>query len=344
MQFGLMTLGDHLANPHTGKLESDQASRHRSFVEQGVLAEQVGFDMINLGEHHFCDYILSAPPVVLSAIAERTTTLRLSTGVTLAANLDPIRMAEDYATVDVLSGGRVELILGRGALSDTYDIFGQNFERSREIYSESVRVLHRVWSEEDVHFDASFRPELKGLTVQPRPFQSPHPPLWIGAGGSEHSFDLAAELGVHLMVPSVFGSVTNFLPMVARYKERFAEAGHAKENMKIGSCVHAFVTQDSQDARKKWFPYYDNYLRWVGDLLATQKAPPPIDFKADNFIDGPAMCGSPAQVIDMLGEHLGHLEVDLHLAMFDPGGLPEADLRNSIELYGQEVIPAFAKS
>jgi alkanesulfonate monooxygenase SsuD/methylene tetrahydromethanopterin reductase-like flavin-dependent oxidoreductase (luciferase family) len=341
MDFGLMTLGDHLPDPHTGKREIDQAARHRHFVEQGVLAEQAGFDMINLGEHHFCDYILSAPPIVLAAIAERTTTLRLSTAVTLAANLDPLRMAEDYGTVDVLSGGRVEMILGRGALSDTYDILGQDFEQSKAIYGESVRVLQKVWAEEDVHLETKFRPSLKGLTLQPRPIQRPHPPIWIGAGGSEHSFDLAAELGIHLMIPSTFGAITNFLPMVARYQERFAAAGHAEENMKLGSCVHAFVTKNSQDVRDKFFPYYDNYLRWVGDLLANQKSVPPIDFKAENFINGPAMCGSPQQVIDMIGEQREHVDLDLHLAMFDPGGFPEQDVRDSIELYGQEVIPAF---
>ena len=344
MQFGLMTLGDHLPDPHSGKYELDQAARHRNFVEQGVLAEQVGFDIINIGEHHFCDYILSAPPVVLAAIAERTTTLRLSTAVTLAANLDPIRMAEDYATVDVLSGGRVEVILGRGALSDAYDIFGQDFERSRDVYAESVRLLHRVWSEENVHYEAEFRPSLDGITVQPRPLQRPHPPIWIGAGGSEHSFDLAAELGVHLMIPTVFGPISNFLPMVDRYKERFTAAGHDLSNLKIGSCVHVFASRDSQNAKKKWLPYYENYLRWLDDLMAKQKAGPPIDFRAANFIDGPAMCGSPAEIIDMIGEHREAIDLDLHLAMFDHGGLPETDLRESIELYGQEVIPAFAKS
>jgi alkanesulfonate monooxygenase SsuD/methylene tetrahydromethanopterin reductase-like flavin-dependent oxidoreductase (luciferase family) len=337
---GIMTLGDHLPNPHTGEYELDQAARHRTFVDQAVQAEQLGFNSIHLGEHHCSDYILSAPPVVLAAIAERTTTLRLSTGVTLATHLDPIRLAEDYATVDNLSGGRVEMIMGRGGFTLAFEVFGQSFDDSRPVYEESVRLVQKVLAEENVHYDAEFRPPLRGITVQPRPVQRPHPPIWIGAGSSEASFDLAAELGLHLMVPTIFGPAEGFLPMVDRYRERSGAAGHPVTARKIGTCSHTFVSKDSQDARAFWRPYYDNYLRWVGGILASQPGGPDLPpFEVEAQLAGPAMCGSPAQIIDGIGALREVMAMDLHVPMFDHGGLPQAELQKSIELFGTEVLP-----
>ena len=148
MKQGLLTLGDWLPDPHTGERIS-QAQRHRQFVELAVRGESLGFDSVWLGEHHLCDYILSAPPVVLAAIAERTTTLRLGTAVTLLGTLDPVRAAEDYATLDALSRGRVEVVAGRGVLSRTYRDFGFDPHASREQYREHVELLLRLWTERD---------------------------------------------------------------------------------------------------------------------------------------------------------------------------------------------------
>lgn len=148
--FGLLTLGDLITDPVTGARRS-HAERHRNIVEQAVRAEEVGFTSVHLGEHHFCDYILSAPPIVLAAIAERTTTLRLSTGVALGVNLDPVRLAEDYATVDVLSGGRVEPCVGRGTFfPHTFDAFGQDPSTAKDVFAENLELLVRLWTEERV--------------------------------------------------------------------------------------------------------------------------------------------------------------------------------------------------
>lgn len=336
-----MTLGDHLPDPQTGKYELDQAARHRSFVEQAVLAEQLGFHSIHLGEHHCSDYILSTPPVVLAAIAERTTTLRLSTGVTLATHLDPVRIAEDYATVDNLSGGRVELIMGRGGFTLAFEVFGQTFEESPAIFEECVRIVQTLLAEENVSVDAKYRAPLHGITVQPRPVQRPHPPIWIGAGSSEASFKLAAELGSHLMLPTFFGTPNSFIPNVARFRERSAAAGHS--GAKVGSCSHTYVARDSQDAKQYWRPYYDNYLRWLGGVLASQPGGPDVPpFDIDAQLASSAMCGSPAEIVDRIGKLREELDMDLHLPMFDHGGLPEAELKRSIELFGTEVLPALA--
>ena len=348
MQVGLLSLGDHLPDPVTGR-QLTQAERHRSVVESAVLAEAAGFASVWLGEHHFCDYILSSPPVVLAAIAERTRALRLGTGVTLLANLDPIRVAEDYATLDQLSGGRLELVVGRGILARTYADFGQDIADSRAIYAEKLELLLRVWREEGVTWSGEHRSPLERATVEPRPLQRPHPPVWIGGGSSSASVDLAARLGLSLMLPSVLAPPEVFAGLVERYRERFTSAD-PEARPRVGAVSHVHVAPDSARARAEWRPYYQGYFRFVGELVSRAGAavgipgaasdgagPFQVDF--EKMLEGTAICGSPAQVVDRLCQIRERLGLDMHLAMLDLGGLPPDDLYRTIELYGKEVLP-----
>ncbi|MGH7290357.1 MAG: LLM class flavin-dependent oxidoreductase [Myxococcota bacterium] len=347
MDEGLLILGDHLADPHTG-MRSSQAERHRQFVELGAYSEVLGFDSIWLGEHHLCDYILSSPPVVLAAIAERTRRLRLGTAVTLLGTLDPVRAAEDYATVDALSGGRLEVVAGRGVLKRTYRDFGLDPADSRELYGENVELLLRLWTETDVHWSGTFRAPLDGVTVAPAPVQKPHPPLWIGGGSSFDSIDLAARLGLPLMLPSVLAPPEAFAPMVERYRERFAAAGHRDASPRVGACSHVHVGVDSETARRVWRPYHLNYLGWVAGLMAQAgvnidsggAAPPSLDF--ERLIRGPSVCGSPAEVSDRILGMRERLGLDLHIAMFDHGGMPEKLVLETLELFASRVLPAIS--
>jgi alkanesulfonate monooxygenase SsuD/methylene tetrahydromethanopterin reductase-like flavin-dependent oxidoreductase (luciferase family) len=350
MREGLLILGDHLPDPHTGR-KTTGAQRHRQIVELAVRGEALGFDSVWLGEHHLCDYILSSPPVVLAAIAERTTRLRLGTGVTLLGSLDPVRAAEDYATVDGLSGGRVEVVAGRGVLRRTYSDFGYDPDRSRELYEENVACLLAAWSEAPAHFDAKHRPPLRGVTVHPRPVQRPHPPLWIGGGSSFASVDLAARLGLPLMLPSVLAAPSAFAPYVARYRERFVAGGVGRERPVVGACSHVHVAPDSHAARERWRPYHMQYIRWVTSELipwgganlslteerAAGPPPPGPDYAA--LLRGPSLCGSPAEVADRIGAMRDQLGLDLHIAMFDHGGIPDALLAEATELFAAKVIP-----
>jgi alkanesulfonate monooxygenase SsuD/methylene tetrahydromethanopterin reductase-like flavin-dependent oxidoreductase (luciferase family) len=337
-QVGLLSLGDCLADP-VGGGKPTPAERHRAIVESAVLAEQLGFDSVWLGEHHFCDYVLSAPPVVLAAIAARTERLRLGTGVTLLANLDPVRVAEDYATLDGISNGRVELVAGRGILADTYEAFGQKTDESRERFRENLVLLRRLWSEAEVTWSGRFRAPLERVTVEPRPVQAPHPPLWIGGGSSPESVDLAAELGLPLMLPSVLAPPTRFLPLVERYRERAARAGHPA---RLGACNHVHVGADGGEARERWRPYYRNYLAFVDRVwqrreLVHPRARVELDYEA--LLGGAALCGSPAELTDRLLATREALGLDVHLLMFDLGGLPEPLLRETLERFGGEVLP-----
>lgn len=342
MDVGLLTLGDHLSDPVTGQRRT-QAERHRSLVEQAVLAEQAGFRSVHLGEHHFCDYILSAPPVVLAAVAERTSTLRLSTGVTLGVNLDPVRLAEDYATVDLLSGGRVEPCIGRGTFfPHTFGAFGQDPRQAKAVFAEHLELLVRLWTEEDLHWEGSFRPALHGVTVQPRPLQHPRPPIWVGAGASMDSVELAARLGLWLMLPTVFGTIDAFRPAVAHYQEAWERYGHDPADRRIGCCSHTHVAATRAEARAAWEPRYRAYIEWVNELQRQSSGgrnPGLGGFDFEALCKETALCGSPAEVVDRMGEIREALDLDCQILMVDMGGLPDAEVAAQIERLGAEVLP-----
>ena len=313
-------------------------------------AEQAGFSSVWVGEHHFCDYILSSPPVVLAAIAERTRNLRLGTGVTLLPHLDPVRAAEDYATVDALSGGRVELVVGRGILAKSYSDFGQDVAESREIYAEKLELLLRLWREEKVTWSGRHRPPLFGVTVQPRPVQRPHPPVWVGGGTSDHSIDLAARLGLPLMLPSVIAPPEAFVRLVHRYRERFAAGGHDPALLRIGACSHVHVAPTSQQARARWRPHYESYWDFVLGLMRSHGTsafgadPSNFDVDYERMLRGPAVCGSPEEVSERLLEMRELLGLDVHLAMLDLGGLAPDEVYETIDLFGEAVLPRLQRA
>src|SRR2546428_12499202 len=184
MKLGLMTLGDLMEDPVTGATMLP-ADRYRMLIDAAVIADDAGFHSVNVGEHHGLGYEISSPPVLLAAMAERTTDLRLSTAVTLLANLDTFRLAEDYATVDVISGGRVEIVAGRGNFfASTYELFGQHVDESRDRFDEALELLCQLWTGEGVEWKGNFRPPINGEPVMPAPLQQGVPPIWIGGGRS----------------------------------------------------------------------------------------------------------------------------------------------------------------
>ena len=342
MDVGLLTLGDLLTDPLTGERRT-HAERHRNFVDQAVLAEQVGFASFQVGEHHFCDYITSSPPVILAAVAERTSTLRLSTGVTLGVNLDPVRVAEDYATVDVLSGGRMEPCIGRGSyFPHTFAAFGQDPRQSHAMFAEHLELLIELWTNDEIDWTGSFRAPLHGPTTTPRPLQQPRPPIWLGAGGSATSVELAARLGLRLMLPTVFGTPAHFVPMVERYEQLWEEHGHDPAGRRIGCVSHAHVERDSARAHARWAPRYRAYIEWVNDLQSRSSEGRTRglgEFDYGRLCATTAVCGSPAEVVERMGEMRELLHLDAHALMFDMGGLPDDELFATIELVGAEVLP-----
>jgi alkanesulfonate monooxygenase SsuD/methylene tetrahydromethanopterin reductase-like flavin-dependent oxidoreductase (luciferase family) len=300
-----------------------------------------------VGEHHCLEYIYSAPPVLLAAIAERTTRLRLGTAVTLLANLDPLRIAEDYATLDVLSDGRVDIVGGRGNFfATTYALFGHSLEESKDRFAENAELLDEIWKGKPVHWSGRFRTPISGESLQPPPVQEAKDAMWIGGGSSQESVDLAARLGWKLMLPSAFGRPAFFEPIVDRYLEQWEVHGHLHAP-EVGAAWHMFVARDSQAARNRWEPRYRAYHEWMQQLLSqVNPAIPAHNAHEFNFewltTEGPAIVGSPAEVIERLAALSARLRVTTHLLYMDMGGMPAAELGEAVDLVGEQVIPALA--
>lgn len=332
MELGLLSLGDHLPDPTTGR-RIPQGERLRSIVEAGVRADELGFNTIAIGEHHFNDYIVSSPLMMLSAIATRTERIRLTTAVTLLPLLDPVRLAEDFAILDQLSCGRAELTLGRGISADGYDEFGADADNSREILAGKLELLRTITGDaQPVDWTGEFRPDLANVTVQPRPFRGT-PRIWMGTGMSEESVRWAAGLGLPLMLPSIFRSAEEWQDLVALYRELMAASGNS-DNAFVGACSYVHVAETSQEARSTWRPYVEQYANWANKMRGVDTK---IDF--DRLIDGPAYCGSGAEVAERMLSVKESLAPDLHLSVFDIGGLPHADLVRTMELFASEVMP-----
>jgi alkanesulfonate monooxygenase SsuD/methylene tetrahydromethanopterin reductase-like flavin-dependent oxidoreductase (luciferase family) len=346
MKLGLMTLGDLMADPITGA-EMTSRERYRTLIEAAVIADQGGFHSINLGEHHGLGYDISAPPVILSAVAERTTNIRLSTAVALLANLDTFRLAEDYATVDVISGGRVEVVVGRGNFfASTYALFGQSVEESRGRFDEALDLLVRLWPGEGLQWEGQYRPAINGEPLMPKPIQQGVPPVWVGGGSSDETAAITGRLGLKLMLPSAFGPPAKFRPAVDVYLEAFADAGHDHEP-EVGACWHVNVGGNSQVAKARWEQRYRAYHGWTQGLLRRVNPSIP-DYLLRPFDfdwlcrSGPAIVGSPAEVaerIHTLGDMLG---ATLHLCYLDMGGLPGGEFLEQVELLSTDVVPALA--
>jgi alkanesulfonate monooxygenase SsuD/methylene tetrahydromethanopterin reductase-like flavin-dependent oxidoreductase (luciferase family) len=332
--YGLLSLADHLPDPVTGRYTT-QVERFQQIVESAVRAEQAGFEHVGIGEHHFGHYILPSPFVLLGAIAARTRKIRLGTSVTLLAGLDPLRVAEDLVTLDVVANGRAELTVARGVEVATQAAFGIHDEGElRPRFDENLRLLLRLLTEEKVTWAGSYRSPLRDVRLEPRPVQKPHPPLWVGGGLSTVSCDLAADLGLPLSLPSLFGFPQDYLPILERYRAGMAAAGLV-ERISVAYPSYVHVARTSQEARQRFRPYLENYLRVAVSCRSSLGRP--TDY--ESLLQGPALCGSPAEVVDRISTINETLGLQNHYMMPDLGGLPAPLLAEVIDLLGSEVLP-----
>lgn len=331
--YGILSLADYLTNPLTGERGS-QASRLQQVVDLAVAAEEAGFDSFGVGEHHFSGYILSAPELILASAAARTERIRLGTSVTLLANTDPVRQAEQLATLDVLTGGRAEMTFARGVSEDTAHAFGiADFDELRPRFEEYLRLVLRLFSEEEVTWSGKYRAPLNKIRLEPRPIQKPCPGVWIGGGLSTTSAGLAADLGLPLFLPSLFRWPEDYLDILDFYRGALAEAGHPTARVGFPSYLHVAAT--SQEARRRWRPHLDHYV----DFAMTVRSSFGRETDFDSLLQGPAICGSPAEVIDRIRSIDELLGLERHLFLLDAGGLPGDVLAEEMDLMATEVLP-----
>lgn len=326
---GVASLGDWLPDPATGRRVGN-AEKFRGFVEMGVACDQLGFASYHLGEHHFTDYVLSAPAPLLAAVAVQTQRIALSTSVTLLPHHDPVLVAEDFGVVDVLSQGRMELIVGRGVYQDHYRLFGQDHAASEAMLDEGVALLRRLWTEEDVHWSGTIRPPLDGITTHPRLVQR-RAPIVVSAS-SLGSVRRAVTLGCPIAIATI--STGKFLPvdLVAAYRQGWVDAGRDPADAAVILHVHGYVGDGSTSAaRDRWLPYQLGYLRWVVSEVRPG-APLPPHWTTLDQPDSQAVCGSVDDVAAELAARVAACGgVDRVIVQTDSGGLPMAEVMASHE-------------
>ncbi|MFI6347410.1 LLM class flavin-dependent oxidoreductase [Streptomyces sp. NPDC050560] len=338
MRFLAITLVVHAPDPATGALTPTR-QRLREVVESALLAEELGFDGFGVGERHERPFLSSSPPVVLSHVAARTSRVRLFTAVTTLSLLDPVRAYEDYATLDHLSDGRLELIIGKGNGTAQRDLFDVTPEDQWERNAESYELFRRIWREDKVSAEPRFRPRLDAAEVWPRPYQRPVR-VWHGSATSRESVDLAARYGDPLFSANVTNPVGPYAELVHHYRERWAHYGHDPAKAAVGAgSAGLSVARTSQQAVEAFRPAFQAQRAFLARAGAE-----PTFRDLDDFVErSSALIGSPQQVIEKVHryhEQFGHSV--LHLAA-EPAGPDRRGHRRSLELFQSEVAPVLRR-
>ncbi|HZG71801.1 MAG TPA: LLM class flavin-dependent oxidoreductase [Chondromyces sp.] len=342
IEIGLYTLGDLSPNPHTGDTISAK-QRMKEIIEAAKLADEAGLDIFGVGEHHRLDYAVSATPVVLAGIAQVTSQIKLTSATTVLSTVDPVRLFEDFATLDLISDGRAEIIAGRGAFIESFPLFGYDTNDYDALFSENMDLFLTLNQSDTVSWSGTFRSPLKDAEIAPRPVQNKLP-IWIGVGGSPESAVRAGGLGVGMAMAILGGDPTRFRPLADLYRKTGIEAGHDLENLKIGVTGHGYISKTTQQAKDEFFPYYSNYSSYVSRQLGTPSRVSRVDFEQLAGPTSALFVGSPQQVIEKIlyqYELFGHQRF---MAQIDIGGVPFKKVAEGIELLATEVAPAVRKA
>ena len=334
MELGLLTLGDHRADPSTG-LRTTQAERHRDILEYLDYAEPAGFAAVFVVEHHFSDFITASTPVFRGGLAGRTSTITLGSGVTLLPHHDAVKVAEDFATVDVVSDGRAEVWVGRGVEPYAYTYFGQDVERAVDMQQEGLELLLRLWTETDVTWSGEFRPPLNGVTLQPRPVQEPCIPIKV-AVSREESAIAAAELGLGISITMLSFDRNQLAPVVDAYQEAFSDAGHPHRPW-VDLHAHVHVAPTSQEARDHLSIYQAPFQRWVfGKRMGVHEDEVELPVRITDFAspECAVVNGSPEEVVDRIGAFTSLVSIDRFTIQSDYGGQPWPLVMRSLDLFG----------
>ncbi len=336
MQVGI----DSFAAAHDdSSLAVDPSVRLRNLVEQIEHADQVGLDAFGIGEHHRREFLDSAPAVILGAAAARTQRIRLTSAVTVLSAADPVRVFQSFATLDLLSQGRAEMVVGRGSFIEAFPLFGLRLEDYDALFAEKLDLLLNVRDHEQVHWSGKYRAPLTGQGVYPRPVQNPFP-IWLGVGGTPKSFVRAGELGLPLMVAIIGGETRRFRPLIDLYREAGEDAGHPPDRLKVGVHSLGYVAATTREAADDFYP---GYARAVTDIGEERGWPPMTRgaFDAQRGPHGALLVGTPDEVVEKVIRHSDALGGISRISFqMNASSLPHAKLMRVIETLGTRVAPA----
>lgn len=343
MELGLYSFAENTPDPLNGNAVQSPAERLKDLIEEIELADQLGLTFYGLGEHHRADYVASAPTTILAAAAARTRSIRLSTAVTVLSSEDPVRVWQQFATLDLISNGRAEIMAGRGSFIESFPLFGLDLNDYDDLFEEKLAMLLKIQEGGKVAWPGSTHTKpIPGLEIFPKPVQDKLP-IWIAVGGTPNSVARAAYYGLPLMIAIIGGRPRQFQPLTELYRQTAAKAGHDVATLKLGVSGHGFIAADSQEALDIAFPAHNAVMSKIG----AERGWPPgtrAQFEAGAATEGAYYIGSPQQVIDkilMQHEWFGHDRFGLQLSV---GTLPHDKVMKAIELYGTVVKPAVDKA
>jgi probable LLM family oxidoreductase len=338
MQIGVDSFAARSDDDGTATAVSD-SDRLRQLVERIAHADEAGLDVFGVGEHHRADFLDSAPAMILAAAAARTRRIRLTSAVTVLSAADPVRVFQNFATLDLLSQGRAEMVVGRGSFIESFPLFGLELNDYDSLFAEKLDLLLNIRKNEFVHWSGEHRAALTGQGVYPRPMQDPLP-IWLGVGGTPESFVRAGALGLPLMVAIIGGETRHFRPLVDLYRKAGGQAGHSPDQLKVGVHALGYVAETTEKAVEDFFPGYARAFTKIGK----ERGWPPVTrahFDAARSPHGALLVGNPDEVAEKIAAHSDALGgISRITFQMDVAGLPHAKHMRGIELLGGTVAPA----
>lgn len=330
--FAAASVGNEAGNTERSM---DALSKLLSRIE---LADKAGLHVFGIGEHHRKEFLDSSPTMILAAAAARTSQIKLTSAVTVLSAADPVRVFQNFATLDLISKGRAEIVVGRGSFTEAFPLFGYRLQDYDEVFAEKLELLLQIRDNETVTWSGKFRPALKEQAIYPRPLQDPLP-VWLGVGGTPASFARAGTLGLPLMVAIIGGETHRFRPLIDLYREAGRRAGHAPEDLKVGLHSLGYVANTTKEAVEEFYPGYAETFTRIGK----ERGWPPVTkshFDAQNGPRGALLVGSPEEVAEKILRHSEALGgIDRFTFQMDNAALTNEKLLHSISLIGQKVIP-----
>jgi probable LLM family oxidoreductase len=336
MEVGIDSFAAITASDNSERLSSTQVITE--LLERIEQADSYGLDVFGIGEHHRKEFLDSAPAVILAAAAARTKRIRLTSAVTVLSAADPVRVFQNFATLDLVSQGRAEMVVGRGSFIESFPLFGLNLQDYDDLFAEKLELLLQIRANEVVNWSGQFRPPLKNQSVYPRPLQNPIP-IWLGVGGTPESFIRAGMLGLPLMVAIIGGETHRFRPLIDLYRQAGKEAGHSPEKLKVGLHSLGYVANTTEEAIADYYPGYAEMFTRIGK----ERGWPPVTragFESQRGPLGAFLVGSPEEVAAKIIRHSNALGGITRLSFqMDNAGLSHKKLMQAIKLIGKKVKP-----
>lgn len=340
MQLGISTFGEVAYENVSGQAVKAH-QRMQELLLEAKLADEIGLDVFAVGEHHRSDFIISAPEVTLGAIAAVTKNIRLSSSVTVLSSADPVRVFQNFATVDLISNGRAEIMAGRGSFIESFPLFGYSLNDYDELFAEKLELLVQINKNEKISWKGKHRASIQNLGIYPRPYQQALP-IWIAVGGTPASAVRAGKMNLPMTVAILGGMPAQFVPFVNLYRQSALEAGHNPDKLQLAINSQFYIAEDSQTAASEFYPSYELLMNRVG----RERGWSPMTRQQFEFLrspDGPLFVGSVQDIIDKLRYQHKLFNNTRFLGQIIKGALPHEKILRSIELFGTEVAPVIRK-